>query len=1135
MNKRLNVRLLIVVGVVVVVAGTAVHVLYGFQVRRHADQFREAGFRAADEKDLEGSAFHLERYLALRPDDAEARAKYALVASRLAKTTPERRRAYHLLEKAVHGQPDNVELRQALGHLAVQLRRFADAAHHLAPLRRAEVDLAELEQALAWCHLGAGDRPRAIECLRAATEHAPGRAVNYVQLAGLLLEAKQADEARQVMDRLVERNKQSAGAYVERARFRRDAGRLDKAAEDLDRARSLAPRDAGLAAESAELARDRNRLDEARRLLRDALAASPGDARLVLALAGLEHDVGRTADAVAVLRQGLKGAKEPSPDLVALLVELQRERGEDAEADREAARLGKANAALVSYAEACREMRRGAWVEAARRLEGLRPAVADLPSWRPRVELALARCYGACGDAARQAEACRQAVTLGPASRSARLALARALVEAGSLREACDEWAKLMKLAEAPAAGFLEWGRARARWNAQRDASRSDWLEAERVLAKAEQAGADAVALALIRAEALVARKEFGPADAHLREAAARHPDRGELSAAIAELASRRGDHASAFQTLSEARGRPGIKGDVELRLAQVRCARAAGSSQPGSAAAVEEAARGLERLAPADQGRVLRALAEAAWARGDVKEAARLCGRWARAVPHDLSAHLMQFDLANEGGDGTAAGKALEAVRHVEGDDGVRWRCGEATRLLAAARRSPQQDHRDALEEARGLLFEAGRRQPSWGRVALLTASVDEAEGRTDAALEGYLRAFDRGERHEGLVERLVQLLSERKKFVDANRVLRTYQEDSALAAGASPFAPPAGRAPLKLSLARLGSEVARQAGDSARAVELAVQAVPPDARDHRDHLWLADLLERAGRTPEARQVLERLVEHAGDIPDTWVALIRHLARMGERERAEDALARAQKRLGREPGQQYAGLAECHEALGKAEQAERLLRLVLAEAPADPLLLRRAARFYLEHDRPGEAAEHLRDLIDSAAALPEQTAWGRRMLATLPFRSAALGRSFQDRPPTEAEALRLLEENRQGGEERVDDRRARALVLGVNPQRRKEAVSLFEGTVRQRPLTPDEQLGLAQLHDLAGDRHRASDLMQALLASHGHNAQYLAAQVRRLLKQGDRAGARLWLERLKKVEPDTPRTRSLADAFLTG
>jgi tetratricopeptide (TPR) repeat protein len=1146
MNKRLNLRLLLRVGVALVVLSGLGHLVHIFQVRRQARAFHEEGYRAAEEKDFQRSTIALGRYLALRPDDLETRLKYGILLGRVATTPTGREQAYRHLVFSLRKAPDNVEARETLGQLAVQLGRFREAARQLEPLRLAHVDRAELEQTLAWCYLGAGDRREAVRCFENAIRQAPARVVNYVQLAELFQRAGQPQSARAVMDRLVRTNGRSAEALAARARFQQQIGRLDDAARDLARARSLAPNEAGLLLEEAELARTRDHLDDARRLLRQGMIAHRDEARFALALAQLEQDLDCPAEALAVLRplasqeSGIRSQVSGVRSLLlALLGEMLFERGEVDEARRllVAAQSGNRDAStsrLVEYLEACSQMQRGQWVRAARQLERLRGSLGGSPFWMARVQGSLARCYRACGDPAREVEAGRQAVAADPVARAPREALAEALVSAGHLAEACREWATLMDRPQPPRRGWLGWARALVRWTAARPVFGVGWVEVEQVLAEARRAGADPVERALVAAESLLAREQPDRARQLLEETAGRHPGRGEPLLALADLAAARGERDASLRLLDELCRRPALRHTVEWRLAQARRI-AWGPETPAEGKAVADrlasATSQVEALSPTEQSRLMRTLVSVARGRGDLPGALRLCRRWGELVPHDLSARLVLFDLSVEAGEDTTMSEAIRELRRIEGDEGVRWRCGEAVRLSALGDQRSAVS-RQPLAASRKLLGEAARLEPGWGRVTFLLASLDEREGHFDRALEGYLRAFQQGERHEGLTERLMQALNGRKRFLESEQVLRLYERSAAVAetAGAV-FAAVPGRLPVPPALARLGCETALELHDSLRAVELARLAVREDARDYRDHLWLAGVLTTAGRTSEARRVLERLVERSGDVAEVWVALVRHLAREEAREAAEDALARAQRHLsGEDP--QYIGLGQCFEALAKVDQAEQAYRLALTAAPADPLARRQLARFYLAQDRPEEALPHLRALSGSPFIVPEQAAWARRMLATLPFQVVVLGDPVESAAPvrsvSEAEALGLLRLNQQG-KESVADRRARALVVGTDPRRRPEAVRLFEETLPLAPLTAEEQFRLAQLREAKGDHTGAGELMLGLLASEPRNAQFLAGQVRRLLAWGDRAGARHWLRHLQKVEPDTPRTRALA------
>src|SRR5262249_22808809 len=128
----------------------------------------------------------------------------------------------------------------------------------------------------------------------------------------------------------------------------------------------------------------------------------------------------------------------------------------------------------------------------------------------------------------------------------------------------------------------------------------------------------------------------------------------------------------------------------------------------------------------------------------------------------------------------------------------------------------------------------------------------------------------------------------------------------------------------PLTAALARLGCDLAVRQKDFSRALELAPTAVSMDAGSHLHLLLLAWGYEQAGKPDEATRILERLTQRFGDLGESWVALVRHLVRAGRRDRAEDALARAQQRLSGVDDLWQLRLAECCDALGRYEQAER-------------------------------------------------------------------------------------------------------------------------------------------------------------------------------------------------------------------
>jgi Tfp pilus assembly protein PilF len=145
-------------------------------------------------------------------------------------------------------------------------------------------------------------------------------------------------------------------------------------------------------------------------------------------------------------------------------------------------------------------------------------------------------------------------------------------------------------------------------------------------------------------------------------------------------------------------------------------------------------------------------------------------------------------------------------------------------------------------------------------------------------------------------------------------------------------------------------------------------------------------------------------------------------------------------------------------------------------------------------------------------------------MLAGIPFRMLTLGR-----PPAQGLLAEVAEQELPA--ESAADQRARALLLAARPGKANEALTRFRRTLSAgASLTPEEQLHLAHLCELNGDRVEADRLMGELLAPGRETAQSLAAQVRLLLGRGEKAAALRWLKRLQEREPDAPRTRALRD-----
>jgi tetratricopeptide (TPR) repeat protein len=396
-----------------------------------------------------------------------------------------------------------------------------------------------------------------------------------------------------------------------------------------------------------------------------------------------------------------------------------------------------------------------------------------------------------------------------------------------------------------------------------------------------------------------------------------------------------------------------------------------------------------------------------------------------------------------------------------------------------------------EVLAERLGRLHEAGQVLDTL--VAANPQSAEALLARARFLLAGSDRRGASRDLHSAM-----GLLVERHLFAEADQVARQAAADGLL----------------DQDLARLGAEAARAVGDRQRALELARQAVPQDLRDYRETVWLARFLEGAGRAGEAEALLRAAAEKNPGTVEVWAALVGVLARGQHHEEAQQALADARRKL--PPERIDLVLARCLEAAGDLIATEEHYRLALARRPGDVGLLRAAIAFFQRSDQAGKAERYLRTLLDPRTHAPaDYVARARRQLAVALAGGGDAG--YQ-------EALALLPLH----DVSVQDQRARALVIASRPEQRSDALRLFDASLKNQPLSAEEQFMLARLCEEAGQAPRARALIQDLLAIDPDNPQYLAFHIRDLLHHGERDAARSLLNTLERIEPRSLRTQEL-------
>jgi tetratricopeptide (TPR) repeat protein len=1148
--QRINFKLLLVLLVGIGMAGGGLYALRKLQISRNAEgKFELAKQRLAEGKGAEAMDL-LGQYVSLRPDDHEAFAEYSKLLLARATAPGAKRsdidRAFGALETAVRRNPDDDDLRLEVASFQVRVGRASDALDHLNVLEERigkpaagtdeRSEKAQRVQLLkASSYLSSSDFEQAAVIVAnligydlserrfteaGDTSTAPSDA--YVMLAAILQERMSSpDDAREVLEKLVEKEADDPRAWLALATWHRGRGRLDDASEAVEKARALAPDDADFLFAEFELALARRDMTLARATAERAVDKFPGDERATRALASVAIQAGELPRAEEVLLSGLE--KNPSrASLLLMLADVLLQQDKLTEASQAIARtreLYGATSPAVGLLEARLLLAERRWTEAKAKLEQVRPMALGNTEVIRQVDLYLTKCHAQLAEYDSQLEVSRRILTDDPTSVAARAAAAEALMSSGRTEEALAEFEALSsglpieRLVEVPQ---IWYPLIQLRIGAQGALPRAkqDWSIVDSLLTALEESGRYPPSqLGLLRAEALMRRGEQRAARDLLTKAAT--PDaEPTVWAALVTLELRADGPDAAIATL--ARVPEAVRGTAPMLLVETQVAGRQPRPQTRTMlAAIEKKAAGL---APPDKGKITEALAAMHLAAGERTEAERLWQSACELQPSDARPREALLELAIANGDLEKARAAATAIAAIAGPTSARTRVAEASvkvfearQIIAKAAKAGDQkpgdlpaDASKILDAARGLLIEAEAERPGWVHIQLLSAEIENLRGEQSAAIDRLKRAVTAGATNPQVIRRLVAMLYAANRLDEAQRVIAMLGDEGAT------------------GLERISAEAELRAGKLDEAVALAEQSVAGDTQNHADLLWLGQLLARSGRMDRAGDVLERAAKVAPEEPEVWLALFSYRLGTSDPAGAEKAITKAAS-LMPEPRRQMA-LAQAYEMLGRTADAERLLQEAVKGWPDDLDALRNLAAFEARRGRAQEARTLLEKILamdgkDVAAS----KAWARRVLTEL---TATRG-TFKDLE----KALGMLRENRSAdGKAAPEDLDLEITLLANRPEPAawRRAITLLDELVAVKPMSPAQRFLRAQLLEKVGRWDEARSELMTLVAPRTTPAGQVAMLVEKLIDHGELSNARTWLRRLAQMAPNTAVTLAL-------
>jgi tetratricopeptide (TPR) repeat protein len=1067
-------RVLLLLLAATIVLGGSASATHRFQVKRNAQSLLAQADQAEEEGQRAKAADYVWQYLGLMPRDNEALARYALLVEKQANAPREKLRVLLLCEQVLGRDDTRTDIRRVAARMAADLGLLKEGRTHLDALSTESPNDTPLLLLRARLEARGREFEAAAEAYAAVVERLPADLAVWREYLSVCRDGlKDLARAEEVVDEMIAANARSPEARAIAGRFFLGWGVAEKADEHIRLALAgEGKKDEDVLLLAAEVAGGRGQIEQARQHLRQGLQFHPRSTPLRLAAAQLEVRAKRIPEALALLvplKRSLPEQVVYRWELGSLLADL----GDTAGAGEVLTKLdgqGPERQWAYDLLSAQLLLRKRELNKARRQLEPLRSVAVPAVVGRP-VDLMLAECYLALGSPDQAAHAARRVLAAIPHSQPGRALLAEALVASGKAEEAVGEYRQLA--ARAPGQG-VRLARLLLRRQLRLPEKERNWKELEQVLdAVPAQQRQDAEVL-LLRAEVLLAQGQAEQARKLAEEGRDRAPREPEAWLFLAELARRQGGAEKFLAVLDEAERRAGRR--IEWTLARVRHWAVAGDDRARKQ--LQALPDDLDRWSQRDREQLLVPLGLALAQLGDQPRAEKLWRKIAAGQPAYLTSRVLLLEAAV---DAKRAHEAKELADEIEKWEGA----GEPTSCYARALFAARSGDRAALKEARWQLERAAARRPSWARLYSLQGDVEAQDGQREKAVQKYKLAIVRGETRLRVWRNLALLLFELRRYAEAAALLRRVPEQDRVSGGLEQ---------LSAGVALVDPEEPDIKVRRKRALEVARKVAQAGKGDYRDHLWMGQLALLAGEPKEAEDALRKARQMAPEEPATWVALIALLARI-DRDQARREVVEAEKAL--KKGRNALALVACQELVGQDSEAEKLAAQALHEQPGDPGVMAELAVFHVRNGRNAQAEKLWRQVLEPGTRAPQALLQAAR-------RGLAVQLALKQAYPAHKEALALIEQNLEGSNA-IEDRRTKALVLGMQPAQRSEAIRLFESLSPLAATTPPlMQLLLARLYEAEGQWPRARACLNALAQAEEKNPAVLRAAVWPLLRHGE-------------------------------
>ena len=498
--------------------------------------------------------------------------------------------------------------------------------------------------------------------------------------------------------------------------------------------------------------------------------------------------------------------------------------------------------------------------------------------------------------------------------------------------------------------------------------------------------------------------------------------------------------------------------------------------------------------LSDAEQAVLLERVAAAQAVNGDVMGAYDIWKQMAKLQPSNLMIRMkllqVSLELRPEDTDSWS-----DQILQMVGAESAQGKYVQALRTITGAMKTiadGNQPDRQELTQAKLICDEVLRDRPRWVDMLKLAAEVERLLGDETRTVERLREVVQYQPGNAASLAPLVQILIQRGETDEALRLL---------------VATPIGH--LTDPLKKLKAHLLEQAQQYDEAIQIVGELVDENEYDQKMRFWKGSLLRKAGQYAESERLLRDFTSKNDGIVDGWVELVRVLADSGKARDAESVLLDSLLKMQSDPSKSALMAARGYSAIGNTEEATKGYQQLARLHPNDAQVLRTTATYLFEQGQNEAAGEYVDRLLNLSEVSDESDLrWARRTKAGMVAESGSYADFLA--------ALNLIEQNAVDGNLAGDDFQAylRLAAARRDPIHQSRALRRIELVELRRKLSDDESFYKAQLQ-LAANRWSAyQQIMMSLVAGDGARSVYWDHWLGQLLKRGDLANARRWMNR---------------------